>query len=122
MELIHDYICSEKVPHNMSGVQLKTIVTRVLAKRRMVYYLFRKFDSKEKILLKHLGTVQAFRDSGLNGSSCTWLAPLPEYLQDVAKFSAKLLRGQKELDKLLDEVLDADAFATAEACVWSNQS
>ena len=41
-------------------------------------------------------------NSGLNGASCTWFAALPECQQDVTKCAAKLLRGQKELDKLLD--------------------
>ena len=111
-----DMLVRETVSPNIGPAILKQLMSKYLAKRRVVFYLCRKFDDADKTLHAHVCTMEAYRQSGLNDlASCQWLATMPEYFQEVAKFIGRLLRGQRDLEKLLDAILVSDPVATAEA-------
>ena len=91
----------------------------MLAIRRIIFYLIRKFEAKDaqpKLLTDNLSTVQGFASSGLMDSdSCPWLSGVPDYVMEVVQFVAKLLRHSKAFLNILGETLQKDPVASAEA-------
>ena len=94
----------------------------MLAIRRIIYYLIRKFEGKSdgvKRLTTHFGSIDGFNNSGLRDSdSCAWLAGVPDFVSEVVQFLAKLLRASKAYMEILETVLKQDPVASAEASAF----
>lgn len=102
---------------------LKQVLGRYLLRRRVVFYLTKKFGVKECPEWHNtFALVASFKQSGLasllpSSLSLSWMQTLPEHCQTVLAFASKVMRGTDQLDALMDACLKIDPLCTPEAGV-----
>ena len=109
-----------KIMPDLAVPAFKQVLGRYLLRRRVVFFLLKKFGQDCPEWHTTFASVANFKESGLASSlpsslSLSWMQALPEHCQAVLAFAAKVMRGTDQLDSLMDAALAKDALLAPEA-------
>ena len=116
----------ESCAPDASKIPFGLCISRALLKKRIINFLHKKLPPPKegdtwRSIHEIFGTMQKFRDSGLEQGSTVvmpWRSAMPDCIQETVDFITSLVRGGV-VDDTLDEFLSKDSLASAELVMGS---